>query len=122
MNFLASLLAYCKISIPLCAFAAVAFCQLGFAQTFSSSITGIIHDPSGAVVSGAKVELKNTETNDVRAATSSSDGSYQFQNLDPGTYEVTVQAPGFSSYTKSNMLLRAHTGSSREYRSSGRQH
>lgn len=109
MNSLGSCLAGRKISVLWCALAAIAFGQLAFTQTFSSSITGLIHDPSGATVSGAKVELKNTETNDVREATSSSDGSYQFQNLDPGTYEVTVEARGFSTYTKSNMLLRAHT-------------
>ncbi len=83
-----------------------------FAQTFAGSISGIVTDPSGAVTSGAKVELTNTTTHDERDYTTTSDGTYKFDNLEPGTYQITVDAKGFKTYVRSNMLLRAETAAS----------
>ena len=80
-----------------------------FAQTFSASISGIVTDPSGAVTSGAKVELTNTATHDTRDYTTTNDGTYKFDNLQPGTYQISVDARGFKTYVRSNMLLRAET-------------
>jgi hypothetical protein len=85
------------------------FCGLCLSQTFSSSITGIISDPSGAVVVGATVELENMATNDKRKFTSQDNGNYQFNNLIPGTYQVTVTAPGFKTYVRQNLILQAET-------------
>ncbi|MFN7993246.1 MAG: carboxypeptidase regulatory-like domain-containing protein [Bryobacteraceae bacterium] len=79
------------------------------AQTFSSSISGLVTDPSGAVVIGATVELQNMQTNDVRKFTSLDTGSYQFNNLIPGTYQVTVTMPGFKTYQRQNLALQAET-------------
>lgn len=78
-----------------------------FAQTFTSSITGLVTDPSGAAVIGAKIELKNMATNDTHDAVSNENGSYQFNNLNPGTYQITVTAPGFKSYVLQNLVLQA---------------
>jgi hypothetical protein len=79
------------------------------AQTFSASIGGVITDPSGSVVQGAKVHLRNMGTNDTRDTTSTSAGTYKFDNLLPGTYEITAEAAGFKTYQQSNMILRAST-------------
>ncbi len=87
------------------------FGALASAQSFTSSITGAVTDPSGSAVSGAKVQLKNMGTADVHNVTSQNDGSYQFNNLLPGTYQVTVTAPGFKSYVKSNLTLQAQVAS-----------
>ncbi|HZR66646.1 MAG TPA: TonB-dependent receptor [Terriglobales bacterium] len=80
-----------------------------FGQTFSSSIAGTVTDPSGSVVAGAKVHLRNMGTNDVRDVTTTTTGSYKFDNLLPGTYEVSAEASGFKRYVQSNMILRAST-------------
>ena len=77
------------------------------AQTFSASIAGTVTDPSGAVVSGAKLTLKNTDTKDTRVATSAANGFYNFTNLLPGPYQITATSTGFKDYQRSNMLLRA---------------
>ncbi|MBV9759114.1 MAG: TonB-dependent receptor [Acidobacteriaceae bacterium] len=95
--------------ILLCAAAALLGVQYCAAQTFSSSITGIVSDPAGARIKGVKIQLKNIGNNDVRDTVSSEDGSYQFQNLLPGNYEITAQLSGFKSYTQTNMVLRADT-------------
>lgn len=89
-------------------------CHLGVAQTFTSSITGTVTDPSGAAVPHVKVELKNMATDDVREATSQSDGTYQFNNLPPATYQITVTAPGFKTYIKQNLILSAQVNANVE--------
>ena len=83
-----------------------------FAQTFSASIAGIVTDPSGSVVQGAKVHLRNMGTNDVRDANTTTAGTYKFDNLLPGTYEISAEASGFKRYIQSNMILRANTAAS----------
>ncbi|HEX3685268.1 MAG TPA: TonB-dependent receptor [Bryobacteraceae bacterium] len=83
--------------------------QLCVAQTFSSSITGIVSDPTGALVRDAKIQLKNLANNDIRETMSGSNGSYQFENLLPGNYEIRAQTAGFKTYTQTNMVLRADT-------------
>jgi hypothetical protein len=83
--------------------------QCCFGQTFSSSIAGVVTDPSGSVVQGAKIHLRNMGTNDTRDATTSAAGTYKFDNLLPGTYEITAEASGFKRYVQSNMILRANT-------------
>ena len=86
-------------------------CQSLFGQTFTSSITGNVTDPTGAAVVGAKVELQNMATHDVRDDVTHENGSYQFSNLNPGTYQITVTAPGFKTYVQQNLTLEAQIAS-----------
>ncbi len=90
-------------------FVLAAIAPVSLAQTFSSSIAGVVTDPSGSVVPGAKVHLRNMGTSDTRDATTTAAGLYKFDNLLPGTYEITAEAPGFKRYVQSNMILRAST-------------
>ncbi len=87
---------------------ALAFAQFCLAQSFTSSITGTVTDPTGAAVQGATLELKDMATNDVRNATSESNGAYQFTNLSPGTYQITATAAGFKSFAQQNLVLQAN--------------
>jgi Carboxypeptidase regulatory-like domain len=64
---------------------------------FSGSIQGTIHDPAGAVVPNATVELKNTQTGVSVKTTSDNEGNYRFVSLAPGSYELSVDASGFRS-------------------------
>jgi hypothetical protein len=65
------------------------------AQTYQGRILGTITDSSGAVVAGAKVTITNTATGLSRNLVSNNDGNYLAPDLDPGTYRVAVEAPGF---------------------------
>jgi len=69
------------------------------AQTTIStgSIVGIVTDPSGAVVGGAKVVITNKGTNQAVTTTTSSSGSYTSGALNPGDYTVRVEANGFNT-------------------------
>src|SRR3954447_11279215 len=75
------------------AFLACAFTAL--AQTPNGTITGVVRDPSTAVVSGASVKVSNRTDGLSRAAVTSREGDFVFPALQPGEYEVTVASPGF---------------------------
>jgi Carboxypeptidase regulatory-like domain/TonB-dependent Receptor Plug Domain len=68
------------------------------AQTFRGTILGTVTDSSGAVVSGAKVTIKNTGTGLERSTETSGDGSYAMPELPIGTYNVTVSQAGFQTF------------------------
>ena len=83
-----------------------------YGQTFMGSLAGTVVDPSNSGIPNATIEMKNTNTNDVRRTTSGPSGSYEFSNLLPGTYEITVQAAGFKTYSRSDLVLRAGVAAS----------
>ena len=65
------------------------------AQTSQGRILGTVVDQSGAVVTSAKVTVKNTATGVERALVTTAAGEYVAPNLDPGPYQLTVEAKGF---------------------------
>ncbi|MFL6438700.1 MAG: TonB-dependent receptor domain-containing protein [Terriglobales bacterium] len=68
-----------------------------FGQLETGTLAGTVTDPSGAVVSNAKVTAKNQGTGLTRTITSGANGSYTLVNLPPGRYDVTVETPGFET-------------------------
>jgi len=62
----------------------------------SGDITGTVTDPSGAVIFGATVSLRSDATDATRTATTGTNGTYRFSLLQPGSYSVSVTAPGFN--------------------------
>ena len=88
------------------------FAFLAQGQTFSASITGTVTDPSGAAVSSAKVRLTNMDTKDIREKVTGSSGTYDFQNLLPGTYQLSAAATGFKDFLQNGLILRANTAAS----------
>jgi hypothetical protein len=89
-----------RLILALLAIAAIlAFSILTSAQTTIStgSIQGTVTDPSGAVVSAAKVSIRNRGTNQTIATTTNSAGVYVSGALTPGAYVVRVEAAGFKT-------------------------
>jgi hypothetical protein len=80
---------------------------LAFGQVGNGSITGIVTDAAGAVIPGATVQAKNTETGVVFSATTSRAGDYTITDLPVGNYSVSVTVKGFKNYTHTNMALAA---------------
>jgi hypothetical protein len=68
------------------------------AQTFRGTILGTVTDPSGAVVAGATVTVKNVGTGLERTTQTSADGSYALPELPIGTYTVTITLSGFQTF------------------------
>ena len=79
------------------------------AQTFRGTILGTVTDPSGAVVSGAKVMVKNTGTGLERTTTTSDDGSYSLPELPIGAYDVTVSQSGFQTFVAKGVTVDVAT-------------
>jgi Carboxypeptidase regulatory-like domain/TonB-dependent Receptor Plug Domain len=67
-------------------------------QTFRGTVLGSVTDPSGAVVAGATVKVKNLGTGQERSAVTSADGSYSVNELPIGSYSVTVSQTGFKTF------------------------
>ena len=80
-------------------FALTFVCQQTVAQLTSGDLTGIITDPTGAVVPNATIQATNTATGVVTRQTSNAAGEYRFTNLPIGSYDVTVTGAGFSPAT-----------------------
>ncbi|MBX7219781.1 MAG: carboxypeptidase regulatory-like domain-containing protein [Blastocatellia bacterium] len=98
---------YC-FAVLLCIGLAASF---GLAQSRSTggAIIGEVKDPSGAVLAGAKVTAKSTQTGLVREVSTNEDGSYRIPALDVGTYDVTVAVDGFAPQTLRTELLVGQT-------------
>ena len=76
-----------------------------FAQTTNSAIVrGHVADQTGAVIPGATVTLRPA-TGAPLTAQSGGDGAYVLRGVPAGTYSMTVDAPGFASFSKANIVL-----------------
>ena len=89
------------------AFLAVSFLipAVVHAQAAGATLSGMVTDPSSAAVPNSNVSIKNTETGISRDVTTNEAGFYNAPNLSPGTYEVSVSAPGFSKLVQPNITL-----------------
>src|SRR5213080_3782232 len=79
------------------------------AQVDTGSITGVIADASGAVVSGAKVTLTNEGTGASLTATSGADGIYKFSPVRVGSYNLDVTSQGFQTTKQSGVQVNIGT-------------
>lgn len=91
-------------------FAALALLLLGFGRTASGqadegTITGIVQDPSGAVISDASVTLANQDTGQVLKTRTNGYGVYFFSPIKIGNYSVTASLPGFGTITLTGLKL-----------------
>ncbi|HYO81958.1 MAG TPA: TonB-dependent receptor [Bryobacteraceae bacterium] len=76
------------------------------AQTTTGDILGTVRDSSGAVMTDAKVTVRNIETNITGGTVSATDGSFRVPLLPSGTYELTVEKQGFARYVQRPITLR----------------
>ncbi len=64
-------------------------------QSDRGTITGTVTDPASAVIAGANIEVKNTETSAVFRTMFNETGNYTVAQVPVGTYQMTVVLPGF---------------------------
>ena len=79
---------------------------MAFAQSATTSLRGTITDAKGAVVTGATVTLNNSATGFSRTAKSDDQGIYQFIEVPPSTYLLTVTSQGFATIKRENVVLQ----------------
>src|SRR3954451_15658971 len=78
-----------------------------FAQLDSGSIAGVVRDGSGAVISGAKVQITNTKTGRVSELKSTNSGEYVASGLSSGPYDIEVVLQGFKTTVIRGVFLHA---------------
>src|SRR5215475_13783029 len=88
------------------------FCLIGTvclleAQSDRGRLSGVVFDPSGAVVARAALKIINTQTAAERTTASDDKGHYLVDSLLPATYKIAVEAPGFAALAVSEVLLGA---------------
>src|SRR6516225_1672816 len=71
------------------------------AQVYSGSMTGVVKDPSGGVVPGARAMLTDEEKGFTYRTVTDTEGRYVLRNLPPGRYGLSVSAPGMRTHTQS---------------------
>jgi hypothetical protein len=77
-----------------------------FGQRTSASISGVVTDPSGAVVPNAQVTATSTDTGAVSSANANANGFYVIPNLQPGPYQLDVAVTGFESFEEKGIVLQ----------------
>jgi hypothetical protein len=94
----------CLLFVLFCITSAVAV-----AQTVQGIVTGLVTDTSGAVVPKASIALTNQGTQITQETQGGADGSYRFSLVPPGTYGLTVKAPGFTTKEVKGIIVDAST-------------
>src|SRR3989454_7743762 len=77
-------------------------------QVLYGSMTGIVTDPKGAAVPGARVEVTNMATSETRSVTSDERGGYTFNDLQAGTYRLTVSLASFKTLLKDDIRIETN--------------
>lgn len=91
--------------------ASVGFAQ---AQVSTADLNGTVVDPNGAIVAGATVTARNPATGFTRTATANDSGEFSFIQLQPGDYEITVEAATFKKTVVSPVKLTVGQAASLE--------
>ncbi len=86
------------------------------AQVDTGSITGTVSDPSGAVVSGAKVTLTNEGTAATVTTTTGSDGLFRFSPVRIGNYKIDVAVEGFKTATEVHVAVDVSSNVTRNFK------
>ena len=78
------------------------------AQTVSGFISGTVTDPSGGVVSNAKITLTNEADGSQRETVTNEGGAFAFTSVQPGSYAIQIQQTGFKTFRQTNVKLTAN--------------
>lgn len=98
--------------LSLIVFFSMSFPQAITAQSSSptsSSIVGMVTDPTGAIIVGANVSLRNINTGLERTTQVNDQGFYSLTQLAPGEYQIIVEASGFNKSTNERLILSLGT-------------
>jgi Carboxypeptidase regulatory-like domain/TonB-dependent Receptor Plug Domain len=75
------------------------------AQSSTGSISGTVSDEKQAVIPGANVTVRNTDTGFSRSAVADAEGRFKFVNVPIGAYELTIEATNFAKYVQTGITL-----------------
>ncbi len=93
------------VAVPVLAVWVAASAGPAWPQTAYGSITGLVRDPSNAVVPDARVAVTNLATQERRVQPTGADGLYVFVNLIPGRYRLDVEKTGFRRFIQPEVAV-----------------
>jgi|HubBroStandDraft_6_1064221.scaffolds.fasta_scaffold00620_10 hypothetical protein len=76
-----------------------------FGQQLTGTLSGTVYDSAGAAVPNAKVSLKNESSGDIRDTVSNGVGYFSITAVQPGSYTVNVEAPGFKAWEQNSITM-----------------
>lgn len=80
----------------------------GSAQVLYGTLVGNVTDPQQAAVVGAVVKVVNAATGYTAETVTSDRGAYELRNIPPGVYDITITAPGFSTFEAKGISVTAN--------------
>lgn len=80
------------------------------AQSSAASLSGTVSDSTGAVVPGARVQLRNVDTNIEQSTATGSSGVFSMVNIAPGDYAIDVRKDGFEAVHETGITLLVNQG------------
>src|ERR1044071_7719605 len=80
-----------------------AISRIALAQSTFGTIVGTVRDPSSALIPGCVVTIENSGTSVKRSTITDEAGAYTVPNLEPGTYKVKLELPGFQFAEHTNI-------------------
>jgi hypothetical protein len=90
----------------LCSLVSLLFASLCAVAQESATLTGTVTDPTGAAVANAQIKVANAEHGIERSTVSNGAGEWATPALPPGTYDLSISAPGFKKYEVRGVILR----------------
>ena len=78
---------------------------VGLGQSYYGGLRGVVRDPDGSVIANAKVSLVDQATGLERLTYSSGEGVYYFNQVNPATYSVGVEAAGFKKFEQKDVII-----------------
>jgi Carboxypeptidase regulatory-like domain/TonB dependent receptor len=98
-----------RLQFCLVVFAGLSLSFSALAQVQNGQFAGTVTDPTGAAIGNAQVTIKNSSTDYRLSATTNSSGNYVFNSVPVGTYNMSVEAPGFKTLSNNGVALNAGT-------------
>ena len=89
---------------------------LGQLEAQTATLVASVTDPTGSAVIAAKVEIRNSGTNEVRKAQTDQRGEFTAPDLAPGIYDVSITHPGFRTLHETGLELQVEQQARVEYR------
>jgi len=92
-----------KLTVLLCLFALLG--AIAWGQGIFATLTGVVSDPSGALVNGAKVTLTDAISGSARTTVTNDNGYFTFASVPVGKYNLSIEAQGFQTYKAEGIAL-----------------
>src|SRR5947209_14421727 len=94
---------YLRLTLACVLFSASMLAQ---SSTGTATMIGAVSDSTGSVVPGAKVTVTNKDAGFVFNSVSTAEGTWYIPNLNPGNYQLKIEAAGFKTYVQDGISLR----------------